>query len=154
MEMKINTNNDKPFSLPRGFAEKWVKALRSGNYEQGKNYLLNIINKGKKYCCLGVATDICNVPSEESRMKPVIFRSMCFKFNIPREICHIGGLRNLSFYLSMLNDYGLYSIFDTKDISLKFRFDKSKYINLNATNAIKYDFNMIADFIEDNCEFV
>ena len=34
--------------------EKWVKALRSNEYTQGKNYL----NCGDKYCCLGVLTDL------------------------------------------------------------------------------------------------
>lgn len=29
---------------------KWIKALRSGKYEQGKDYLY----KNGKYCCLGV----------------------------------------------------------------------------------------------------
>lgn len=32
-------------------AKKWVDALRSGEYEQGKEYLC----KNDKYCCLGVA---------------------------------------------------------------------------------------------------
>lgn len=33
---------------------KWVRALRSGAYEQGKGYMRS--NEG--YCCLGVAMDI------------------------------------------------------------------------------------------------
>lgn len=32
----------------------WVKALRSGEYAQGKRFL----RMGNKYCCLGVATDL------------------------------------------------------------------------------------------------
>lgn len=35
-------------------ARKWIKALRSGKYEQGNGHLLN---KGK-YCCLGVLCEI------------------------------------------------------------------------------------------------
>ena len=35
-------------------AEKWVKALRSGKYEQGTKYLCY----SGKYCCLGVLDDI------------------------------------------------------------------------------------------------
>jgi len=34
--------------------EKWVKALRSGEYKQGREYL----RKDDKYCCLGVLCDI------------------------------------------------------------------------------------------------
>lgn len=34
--------------------QKWVEALRSGEYEQGRDFL----NKGGKFCCLGVLTDL------------------------------------------------------------------------------------------------
>ena len=33
---------------------KWVEALRSGNYEQGKDSL----REGDQFCCLGVLTDL------------------------------------------------------------------------------------------------
>lgn len=33
---------------------KWVAALRSGEYKQGKRYL----RKGDEFCCLGVLTDL------------------------------------------------------------------------------------------------
>ena len=35
--------------------QKWVDALKSGEYKQGQSRLRNIENK---YCCLGVACDI------------------------------------------------------------------------------------------------
>jgi len=35
-------------------AKKWVKALRSKKYKQGKSHL----NKDGRYCCLGVACDL------------------------------------------------------------------------------------------------
>lgn len=34
--------------------KQWIKALLSGKYKQGKNYL----NKGVKFCCLGVLSDL------------------------------------------------------------------------------------------------
>lgn len=34
--------------------QRWLKALRSGDYEQGKNHLCY----NDKYCCLGVLADI------------------------------------------------------------------------------------------------
>jgi hypothetical protein len=37
--------------------EKWIKALRSGEYEQGKGYLL----WEGKWCCLGVLADACGL---------------------------------------------------------------------------------------------
>jgi hypothetical protein len=41
--------------------KKWVKALRSGEYKQGRGYLAN---KGK-YCCLGVLAVACLGVSKE-----------------------------------------------------------------------------------------
>lgn len=35
--------------------KRWVAALRSGDYEQGKSQLRNIKNE---YCCLGVLCDV------------------------------------------------------------------------------------------------
>ena len=46
---------EKKYQLPREFAEKWVEALRSGEYKQTDHKLIN--NKGD-YCCLGVACKI------------------------------------------------------------------------------------------------
>lgn len=40
--------------LPKRFKNRWLKALRSGKFEQGNNYLYN----GETYCCLGVASCI------------------------------------------------------------------------------------------------
>lgn len=34
--------------------EKWIAALESGEYEQGREYL----HKGNKFCCLGVLCDL------------------------------------------------------------------------------------------------
>jgi hypothetical protein len=39
-------------------AKKWVEALRSGNYKQGKGCLTNVKATGNEYCCLGVACDV------------------------------------------------------------------------------------------------
>ena len=36
--------------------KKWVAALRSGKYKQGKGQLYD--NLDEKYCCLGVACDL------------------------------------------------------------------------------------------------
>lgn len=42
--------------------QKWVEALRSGKYEQGKHFL----HRGEKWCCLGVLADlICPKSKQE-----------------------------------------------------------------------------------------
>lgn len=40
---------------------KWVAALRSGEYKQGKTYL----NRNNEYCCLGVLCEILEVPKRK-----------------------------------------------------------------------------------------
>lgn len=40
--------------LPPDYKAKWIEALRSGRYAQGKNYL----RVKDTYCCLGVLCDI------------------------------------------------------------------------------------------------
>jgi hypothetical protein len=39
------------YKLPKEFTLKWLKALRSGYYNQSTGYLCNDVG----YCCLGVA---------------------------------------------------------------------------------------------------
>lgn len=40
--------------------KKWLDALRSGQYEQGKSWLC----RNGKYCCLGVACEVFELPKE------------------------------------------------------------------------------------------
>lgn len=55
--MKIKVNGKiKDVRLPKRFKEKWVKALRSGNYKQGKESLYT--EHTNSFCCLGVACAI------------------------------------------------------------------------------------------------
>jgi len=45
--------------MNKNIKTKWVKALRSGNYKQGKNSLAKVNKLGNvKYCCLGVLCDL------------------------------------------------------------------------------------------------
>lgn len=46
-------------ALDAAFKEKWVKALRSGRYVQGRNAMLSWTSN--RYCCLGVACRILGV---------------------------------------------------------------------------------------------
>lgn len=48
---------------PLPYFDKWIDALESGNYLQGKNRLCTEIDeKGtKSYCCLGVLSDVQNL---------------------------------------------------------------------------------------------
>ena len=52
--MKKNENK-----LPVAFKKKWVKALRSGKYKQGRCRLYN--PETDSYCCLGVACRVVGI---------------------------------------------------------------------------------------------
>jgi hypothetical protein len=41
---------------------RWVAALRSGRYQQGRSALCTITPEGKKYCCLGVLCEELGIP--------------------------------------------------------------------------------------------
>lgn len=47
--------------------DKWLAALRSGEYKQGKNQLID----GDNYCCLGV---LCDIHSKTVKKKGVRFK--------------------------------------------------------------------------------
>ena len=79
---------------------KWVEALRSGKYKQGKGYL----SRGGEYCCLGVACDIFNIkhyPMYDEHYPP---RELVMALDLVNDM---GGHRDgKSRTLSWLNDNG------------------------------------------------
>lgn len=93
----------KKFTLPREFAQKWVDALRSGEYEQCKDSLHN----GVGYCCLGVAGICAGIDKDELLMKirfcryedPVLLKTDL----IPIQLC-FQSVNGLDVKLSDLND--------------------------------------------------
>lgn len=83
--------------------EKWVKALRSGQYEQGQHYL----KSGDKFCCLGV---LCDLAAKEGICEQVMDRFDDHDTLLPLSVQkwaglaanpHMGGR-----YLSGMNDSG------------------------------------------------
>lgn len=65
--MKIRNNKTGKMEdkrLPKAFKNKWIKALRSGQYKQGNGFLKyksDELAHPFKYCCLGVAGELCGV---------------------------------------------------------------------------------------------
>lgn len=49
----------KELTIPQ---QKWVEALRSGKYQQGRQQLATETQTGRTYCCLGV---LCEVAKQE-----------------------------------------------------------------------------------------
>ena len=42
--------------------DKWIKALRSGEYQQGQGRLCRSATDGPKFCCLGVLAEVLEIP--------------------------------------------------------------------------------------------
>jgi hypothetical protein len=71
--------------LTRGqvdYARSWVKALRSGKYEQGFQSLAEIDGESIKHCCLGVLCDIVDPSGWNKEYKYILHRG---SFAFPSE---------------------------------------------------------------------
>lgn len=75
-------------------AKKWVAALRSGEYRQGKGAL---VTEDGKYCCLGVA---CHLYEMEGVQPPIAYRGRNF---LPDAVCEWLGTACISL-VALLND--------------------------------------------------
>lgn len=132
----------KKFNLPKDFAKRWVTALRSGKYEQSNdNGCLHFRNR---YCCLGVGGAVCGMSVDVMGNNSVLPKIDI----IPTEI---QDYEKLAYILMCLND-GLslekYEEFK-EQVGVTFR----KFL-LEDVETTSLTFSEIADFIEDNCNFI
>lgn len=146
---------EKNFKLPKDFATKWVEALRSGKYKQGMGLLamkkydfLPKFVQNTKFCCLGVAGHICGHPVQELIGNFYIESEIFTK--VPTELKG-NGVNSLVLILSSLND-GL------REEKLD-EYKLAGYVFRHEMTTSKFEryclnFAQIADFIEDNVEFV
>lgn len=118
------------FKLEKEFGQRWLAALRSGEYEQGESYLQN--NSGK-YCCLGVA---CRMDHpEEDLLHKFFIDSSGVEYNKKNYIS-----RNLERSMPEL---------------LRGGNDSNEFVRLVADmNDTGKSFAYIADWIETHVEFV
>lgn len=103
--------------------KKWVKALRSGKYDQGRSYL----KRSDKYCCLGVACEVAGLIGEPSNKNPQIIYFDNEKAFLPTSVMS---------FLGLSSDYGRYDTGYSHEISLAGQNDKG------------LTFKEIADIIE------
>lgn len=89
---------EKKYKLPREFGEKWVEALRSGEYQQGSSCLKDSRNN---YCCLGVA---CVVAGIDPPAKDWILPEFANK-EIPKILIGSGAVSDLVYDCSSMNDH-------------------------------------------------
>lgn len=139
----------KKIILPKEFAQKWIEALRSGNYKQGFGRLLQEQDKNEKtYCCLGVACDVLKIDEEFIRRHampsglPSLIRNSMVPTILWTDQARKGEdvLQNI---LANLNDGFPDSFLDN--------LQTCGYII--PENKQMFDFNDIANFLEANVEF-
>lgn len=83
--------------MNRELTEKWIGALRSGKYQQGKGYLR--ANNGT-YCCLGVLCDIYNPDIWSPSEYGWIFD--CHRTELPASLAKLIGISS-KFETSLMN---------------------------------------------------
>lgn len=95
---------EKKYTLPKVFAKKWLKALRSGKYKQTR--VGGLYNpKYDSFCCLGVACVIAGQPKVEI-IGGFISVNVADTYGIPQEL---NDRTELSTQLADRNDRSKYS---------------------------------------------
>lgn len=87
--------------------KKWIKALKSGEYDKGKGRLASQRGDSWEYCCLGVL--VCEMAPEFAREEgKVLFVGTEYNSSsyLPDDLAVMWGLdRNAQDVLSMKNDF-------------------------------------------------
>ncbi len=117
------------------YQKKWLKALRSGKYKRGTNYLTGVDTKGKlRHCCLGVACRIFPKIVECTGIDE--FNNCYYGVNrrdtiLPEELQELLGVDDMGAFNTKIRKGGNYTF---------------TLAGLNDSN--KFSFKQIADIIE------
>jgi hypothetical protein len=123
--------------------KKWIKALRSGKYKQGKGYLKQFNSKNEpRHCCLGVLCELYDQQMKKNHKKTLFTEHMIdsetvefISFNK-----HDGGLpKEVREWANMINPCGEF-------------INKDRVEYLSDLNDDGKKFSTIADIIEKNVE--
>ena len=94
----------KKYELPKEFGERFLTALRSGEYKQGKTQLCDETG----YCCLGVACAMEGHTSFADEQwiggRSTTLGLMDYPKTIPEQLVGIGSDNTLAFNLASMND--------------------------------------------------
>lgn len=130
--------------MKKDIAKKWVRALRSGKYKQGKGYLKQLNSKNEaRHCCLGVLCELYDQQMKKNHKKTLHSEHVVSieDVEIIRFNKHDVGLpREVREWANMINPLG------------EFINDKDKVEYLADLNDDGKKFSTIADIIEKNVE--
>lgn len=131
--------------MKKEIAKKWVKALRSGKYKQGKGYLKQFNSKNEvRHCCLGVLCELYNETMKKNHKKTLYIEEMegnASGTSFVRFDLVDGGLpKTVRKWAGIINPLGEFVIDDERSECLADLNDRGK------------KFSTIADIIENNVE--
>lgn len=91
--------------MPAKTKAKWLKALRSGDYQQAQNTLFD----GKGYCCLGVLQQVCDGKVESRELTediPAVMPSIAWyeAHNVVDAFGEYGDSYTYEGWLALMND--------------------------------------------------
>ena len=121
---------------------KWVEALRSDRYEQGRGFLC----KNDKYCCLGVLCDL--VLPDQSELDYNIRYWNSYDAFLPESLCELLDIDREG---RILVDEYLETFINSQKLSrngFSFTTIKGLHTNLSVLNDNSMPFKMIAEVIE------
>lgn len=111
--------------MNQDIAKQWVAALRSGAYQQGKQYL----EREGRHCCLGVLCDLAVREGVTTRVKMGPDGETVFGFDLvygglPEVVMGWAGIRNSLGHFAAnepaplyhLNDSGVYTFREIADV--------------------------------------
>ena len=127
--------------MKQNIMKKWVKALRSGKYKQGRNSLKQFNSRGAaQHCCLGVLCELYNDSMRKSKKKTLpekVYDNDYYfshgysrfggkKDDLPKEVKDWAGLKTGfgKFYVKDFGDnlrLGQNSLADLNDHGRKFK---------------------------------
>jgi hypothetical protein len=122
--------------MKKAIAEKWVKALRSGKFEQAEGFLKRFDSNDKpSHCCLGVLCELYNNTMRKNKKKTISIEGIY----LPIEVQKWAGMKS--------PDGGGITIEDIDN-----RIGGIIYTNLASMNDLGKTFGTISKTIEQNFE--
>lgn len=129
--------------------EKWIKALRSGEYKQGFTRL----RQDDRYCCLGVACDVYHQMTGEGQWIDSSFKGFVFRIRpedtggaqifLPRTVANFFGVKTPT------------GEFMERDAMNALKPTKTYVRSLSGMNdSGEFTLEEVADFLENNPEAV
>jgi hypothetical protein len=132
--------------------EKWLAALRSGEYEQVKGYLAVEVGDNKKnFCCLGVLCDLAIKDGLEISVKEVqgtedewVYSYHGATVALPNKVREWAGLLEVNPRVDVSKHT------DRREINQLIEKSRKPMPNISMLNDdASWDFNQIADIIEE-----